>query len=94
MSTARRLGAITRDVIHNNIKTVKHRQFGTASASTKNNPIFVFGLGNPGDKYAKTRHNVGFLCLDNIAKHYNIDLRKEKFESIYGGAFKSILKFA
>lgn len=31
----------------------------------------IFGLGNPGDKYEKNRHNVGFIILDELKKDWN-----------------------
>ena len=37
----------------------------------------IAGLGNPGKKYAKTRHNVGFDTLDIIADRYRIDVTSE-----------------
>ena len=33
---------------------------------------FIFGLGNPGMKYSKTRHNIGFMALDCLAKTYGV----------------------
>ena len=42
----------------------------------------IIGLGNPGEKYSKTRHNIGFLILDKIAKKKEIVFRLEPhFES-------------
>jgi len=43
----------------------------------------IVGLGNPGKEYEKTRHNVGFISLDRIAKLYSFgDFKKEeKFEA-------------
>lgn len=38
----------------------------------------IVGLGNPGDKYQKTRHNVGWLALDLIAAKYNLKWHEEK----------------
>ena len=37
----------------------------------------IVGLGNPGKNYESTRHNVGFMTIDNIAKHYNTEFRLE-----------------
>lgn len=44
----------------------------------------VVGLGNPGEKYAFTRHNAGFLSLDFIAQKLNIKIDKVKFKSLCG----------
>ena len=42
----------------------------------------IIGLGNPGEKYSKTRHNIGFLILDKIAEKKEIVFRLEPhFES-------------
>ena len=41
--------------------------------------LLVLGLGNPGDEYINTRHNLGFMFLDKIKKKFNFPEYKEKF---------------
>ena len=46
------------------------------------NEIYLIGLGNPGKKYSNTRHNIGFLLLENFSKKYNANfLLKNKVKS-------------
>lgn len=45
---------------------------------------YIVGLGNPGLQYENTRHNVGFLTIDYLAKKYDIKVKKLKFKSLYG----------
>jgi PTH1 family peptidyl-tRNA hydrolase len=48
------------------------------------NEIYLIGLGNPGKKYSKNRHNIGFLLLEDLSKKYNLNfLLKNKLKSSY-----------
>ena len=46
--------------------------------------FLILGLGNPGLRYELTRHNAGFLVLDNLADKYKIKLTQHKYRSLYG----------
>jgi peptidyl-tRNA hydrolase, PTH1 family len=41
----------------------------------------IAGLGNPGDEYARTRHNAGRLALDDLAARHGARLRKVRFQA-------------
>ena len=48
------------------------------------NEIYLIGLGNPGKKFSKSRHNVGFLLIEDFSKKYNSNfLLKDKLKSFY-----------
>lgn len=49
--------------------------------------FLIVGLGNPGNEYENTRHNIGFKVIDNIAKEYNIEINRQKFKGMYGEGF-------
>jgi len=44
----------------------------------------VVGLGNPGETYSKTRHNVGFMVVDKVSDTFSIALEKQKFNTRFG----------
>ena len=52
------------------------------------NEIYLIGLGNPGKKYSKNMHNIGFLLLEDLSKKYNSNFfLKDKLKS-YCSEFK------
>ena len=51
-----------------------------------NMDLMVVALGNPGSKYQKTRHNAGFLIVDEIAQKQGFAINKVKFNALYGTA--------
>jgi len=44
----------------------------------------IIGLGNPGRKYERTRHNAGFMAVDEIARDLRFSLSQEKYHAIIG----------
>lgn len=42
----------------------------------------VAGLGNPGDEYKATKHNVGFMVIDKLAENNNAAFKKSKFNAL------------
>ena len=48
--------------------------------------ILIVGLGNIGSQYELTRHNIGFLFVDSLAKQLQISITSNKFHAILGSA--------
>ncbi len=44
----------------------------------------IVGLGNPGPKYETTRHNAGFLCIENMENKLGFKAKKLKFHALMG----------
>ncbi len=44
----------------------------------------IAGLGNPGSKYEKTRHNMGFRVIDLLAEKYHIEMNMKKHKAVCG----------
>lgn len=47
-------------------------------------PKLIVGLGNPGQRYASTRHNIGWMVVDALAAKHGFSLDKRGFEGLYG----------
>ena len=43
----------------------------------------IAGLGNPGDRYLFTRHNLGFMVADRLALTHNLQFRRKKFDALF-----------
>ncbi|NLI60241.1 MAG: aminoacyl-tRNA hydrolase, partial [Clostridiales bacterium] len=47
----------------------------------------IAGLGNPGLRYANSRHNIGFIALDMLADKLGIEVKKAKHKALIGEGF-------
>ena len=44
----------------------------------------VVGLGNPGLKYLKNLHNLGFMAVELLAEKHGVSFNKKGFKGVYG----------
>jgi peptidyl-tRNA hydrolase, PTH1 family len=46
----------------------------------------LVGLGNPGDRYEATRHNIGFLALDYVAGRHGLSFAESRWQALFSKA--------
>ncbi len=48
----------------------------------------IVGLGNPGSQYDRTRHNIGFEVIEQLANRFSVQLNESKFKGLYSVVHK------
>ncbi len=65
--------------LRSQLKTSRHPQTNNLPFNIDRDLIAVVGLGNPGQQFDKTRHNVGFEAIKTIAEKYSADFKSDKY---------------
>lgn len=61
------------------------KRSGCDKIKQEEKPMYLIaGLGNPGNEYEMTRHNIGFHTIDYIADKYGVKVNKLKYKALYG----------
>jgi len=60
-----------------------HKLAGWIHHGSTAGPLYlIVGLGNPGKEYAGNRHNVGFQCIDRLARAHGLEFRRQRFRAV------------